>query len=175
MWNQPLEGMMIAVNIGASLRGELDDRDGSNVQACAEKWWAISDATLDAYADDLMAVADNTIAGMFTIKGWSRPDGPGGKVVFELIPAMEWQWLVGTQSPVTWSRSQANPVRKVSRLIIDGLARNRPHNIDAGQGWSLDVAADGLSATVRSPGPAVAVTAIEHGTVKVILLEPAAV
>src|SRR5438034_10425162 len=54
-----------------------------------------------------------------------------------------------TASPGT----PANPVRKISRLIAESLRSDRPHHIDARPGWSLDVEADGRSATVRAPGP----------------------
>src|SRR6266566_10062359 len=54
-----------------------------------------------------------------------------------------------TASPGT----PANPVRKISRLIAESLRSGRPHHIDAWHGWSLDVEADGRSATVRAPGP----------------------
>jgi len=161
---------MLAVNITASMQGKLDGRDGSDIQACAEKWWAVSDATLDGYADELMAVAGNTVAGMFTVKDWRHDPAAGGKVVFDLAPAPEWQWLVGQPSPVTWTRAQANPVRKVGRVIADSLNSGRPHHIDAGHGWSLDVEPDGRSATVRAPGAAVAITSVGNGTAKVTLI-----
>ncbi len=161
---------MLAVNITASMNGRLDGRDGSDIQACAEKWWAVSDTTLDGYADELMAVAGNTVAGMFTVRDWRRDPAAGGKVVFDLAPAPDWQWLVGQPSPVTWTRAQANPVRKVGRVIADSLNRGRPHYIDAGHGWSLDVDSDGRSATVRAPGTAVAITSIGTGTAKITLI-----
>lgn len=161
---------MLAVNITASMKGKLDGRDGSDIRACAEKWWAISDTTLDGYADQLVAVAGNEVAGMFTIKNWRRDPAADDKVVFDLAPAPEWQWLVGQPSPVTWTRAQANPVRKIGRLIAESLHSGRPHHIDAGHGWSLDVEADGRSATVRAPGPAIAITSIGTGTARIALI-----
>lgn len=161
---------MLAVNITASMNGKLDGRDGSDIRACAEKWWAISDTTLDGYADELMAVAGNEVAGVFTIKDWQRDPAAGDKVVFDLLPAPEWQWLVGQPSLVTWTRAQANPVRKVGRLIAESLNNGRPHHIDAGHGWSLDVEADGRSATVRAPSLAVAITSISSGTATIALI-----
>jgi hypothetical protein len=161
---------MLAVNITASMRGKLDARDGSDIRACAEKWWAISNTTLDGYADELMAVAGNEVAGMFTIKDWRRDPTAGDKVIFDLASAPEWQWLVGQPSPVTWTKAQANPVRKVPRVITESLNNGRPHHIDAGHGWSLDVEADGRSATVRAPGPAVAITSISNGTATIALI-----
>src|SRR5271169_1000705 len=83
---------MLAVNITASMKGKLDARDGSDIRACAEKWWAISNTTLDGYANELMAVAGNEVAGMFTIKDWQRDPAAGDKIVFDLVPAPEWQW-----------------------------------------------------------------------------------
>ena len=97
------------------------------------------------------------------------------EVVFDLAPAPEWQWLAEqpsavTSSAVTWTRAQANQVRKIGRLITESLHSGRPHHIDAGHGWSLDVEADGRSATVRAPGPAIAITSIGTGTARIALI-----
>ncbi|WP_433464999.1 hypothetical protein [Spirillospora sp. CA-128828] len=120
---------------------------------------------LDAYADTLMAVAGNMVAGMFASKDRNRDPAVVDKVVVELAPAADWQWLVGRPSPITWSRSQANPVRKGGSVIVESLRTERPHHIDARHGWSLDVTTDG-----RSPGPNLAVTSINPGTMTVALL-----
>jgi hypothetical protein len=97
------------------------------------------------------------------------------EVVFDLAPAPEWQWLAEqpsavTSSAVTWTRAQANQVRKIGRLITESLHSGRPHHIDAGHSWSLDVEADGRSATVRAPGPAIAITSIGTGTARIALI-----
>jgi hypothetical protein len=42
-----------------------------------------------------------------------------------------------------------------------------PHHIDAWHGWSLDVEADGRSATVRPPARAIAITSIGTGTARI--------
>ena len=150
---------MLALNITTSLRGDLDDRP-RDVQACAERWWAIADGTLNGYADQVLAVANNIIVGVFDVRGWHRDPATNGKVVFDLAPADEWQWLVGQDSPVTWYKGQANPVRKLGTVITTALRARRPHHIDAGHGWSLDVDPDGRTATVRGPGRIV-VTAVD--------------
>ena len=92
------------------------------------------------------------------------------EVVFDLAPAPEWQWLAGQPRPVRWTRAQANPVRKIGRLITESLHSGRPHHIDAGHGWSLDVETDGRSAIVRAPGPAIAITSIGTGTARIALI-----
>jgi hypothetical protein len=56
----------VALDHLGQLKGEFEDRDGSDIRACTEKWWVVSDATLDGYADELMAVADNDVADVFT-------------------------------------------------------------------------------------------------------------
>jgi hypothetical protein len=152
---------MIALNITTSLRGDLDDR-AQDVQACAEKWWVISDATLNGYADQVLAVADNVIVGVFDVLGWDRDQASSNKVVFDLKSSSEWQWVIGQDSPVTWTKGQANPVRKLGTVHVTALRTNQPIHQDAGQGWSLDVAPDGTSATVRGPGQLV-VTSLNGG------------
>src|SRR4051812_38781911 len=129
---------MLALNITTSLRGDLDERS-RDVQSCAEKWWVVSDSTLNGYADQILAVADNTVAGVFDVRGWRRDPEAGDKVVFDLAPAADWQGLVGQDSPITWQRGQANPVRKVGTLQTSELRATRPHHLDVGHGWSLDV------------------------------------
>jgi hypothetical protein len=146
---------MLAVNISASMAGRLDDRP-RDVAACAEGWWVISDTTLRDYANQLLAVADGVIVGVFDVLQWERAEN--GKVVFRLAPAASWQWLIGQDSPVSWSKGQANPVRKVGGILVDQLRARQPHRIDAGHGWTLDVAPDGLGATVRGPGGLVLTT-----------------
>jgi hypothetical protein len=143
---------MLALNISTSLRGELDGRP-SDVRSCAERWWAISDSTLAGYADQIMAVGGNVVAGVFNVRGWRRDPAAGDKVVFDLVEASEWQWLVGQDSPVTWRKSQANPVRKVGTVITSELRARQPHHAGASRGWSLDVDPDGKTATVHAPGP----------------------
>ncbi|MET7394279.1 hypothetical protein ABZS66_12375 [Dactylosporangium sp. NPDC005572] len=155
---------MLALNITTSLRGRLDDR-ARDVPSCTEKWWAIADSTLNGYADQILAVANGIIVGVFDVRGWRRDPNANSKVVFGLAPAGEWQWLVGQPSPVTWHKAQANPVRKLGTLMVGELRARRPHHSDAGHGWSLDVDADGQAATVRGPGR-IMVTAIEHGTAR---------
>jgi hypothetical protein len=142
---------MLALNITTSLRGLLDDRP-RDVQACAERWWAVSETTRRDYADDVLAVADNIIVGVFAVRGWVRDPANGDKVVFQLAPAARWQFLIGRDSPVTWIRGQANPVRKLGTVLITELRRGEPQHIEVAHGWSLDVGPDGKSATVRGPG-----------------------
>lgn len=160
---------MLAVNITASMNGRLDDRP-RDVAACTEGWWVISDTTLRDYADRILAVSDNVIAGVFDVLTWERAEN--GKIVFRLAPAAAWQWLVGQDSPVTWSRGQANPVRKVGTAVIAQLTAGRPQHSDAGHGWTLDVSPDGRSATLRGPG-ALAVTAVHDSVVTATVTTPA--
>lgn len=153
---------MLAFNITISLRGGLD------VRACAERWWAIADATLSGYADIVLAVSAGTIAGVFEVRGWQRDPQNGGKVVFDLAEAAEWQWLTGQDSPVAWHKGQANPVRKIGTQIVSELRARRPHHIDAGHGWTLDVDPGGAGATVRGPGRIV-VTAMDSTSARVAI------
>jgi len=46
----------------------------------------------------------------------------------------------------------------------------RPHHIDAGHGWSLDVEADGAVSNRPRPGPAIAITSIGTGTARIALI-----
>jgi hypothetical protein len=165
---------MLALNITNSLRGELDGRP-RDVRSCAERWWEIPDSTLDGYADLILAVVSNVIAGVFKVRGWQRDPQAGNKVVFDLADAPEWQWAIGQDSPrpVTWRKSQANPVRKVGGIIADELRASRPHHIDAGHGWSLDVDPDGTAAVVRGPGRIV-VTALGDGSAHLCLMPASA-
>jgi hypothetical protein len=161
---------MLALNITNSLRGEPGGRP-RDMRSCAERWWEIPDSALDGYADLLLAVAGNVIAGVFEVRGWRRDTGAGNKVVFDLADAPAWQWLVGQESPrpITWRKSQVNPVRKVGGVITDELRARRPHHIDAGHGWSLDVDPNGNAAVVRGPGCMV-VTALGDGAARLCLI-----
>lgn len=155
---------MLAVNITSSLAS--DPNRSGDVRACAEKWWAVADATLDSFGDELLAVANNTIVGVFGINGWKRDASAHQKVTFKLVTAPHWDWLVGQDSPVTWSRGQANPVRKVGTVLVSALRERQPHRIDGGHGWVLEVDPDGTGATVRGPGPEITVTALGDGAVR---------
>lgn len=161
---------MLAVNITVSLTG--DDERAGDVRACAAGRWAnIADSTLEAFGDELLAVANGYVAGVFTVRGWSRDDDH--RVIFDLAPAPDWDWLTGQESPVQWSRGQANPVRKVGSTIVSALRARRPQRVAGGHGWSLDVEPDGRGATVRGPGAAVVVTAVHDGITRLALAEHA--
>jgi hypothetical protein len=54
-----------------------------------------ADGTLSGYADLVLAVASNSIAGVFEVRGWRRDPQARGKVVFDLAEASEWRWLIG--------------------------------------------------------------------------------
>jgi hypothetical protein len=162
---------MLAVNITSSLGGHLDERRG-DVQTCAERWWVVSDSTLNGYADELLAVASNTVAGVFTVRSWHRDPETDNKVIFELTPATGWQWLVGQDSPITWSRGQANPVRKVAGFLVSELRSRQPHQITSSHGWSLDVAPDGTSAVVRAASPNLTLTALADGLARLTITQP---
>jgi hypothetical protein len=160
---------MLAVNITASMSGRLDDRP-RDVAACTEGWWVVSDTTLRDYADRILAVSDGVIAGVFDVLAWERAEN--GKVAFRLARAASWQWLVGQDSPITWGKGQANPVRKVGTAIIAELKAGRPAHSDAGHGWTLEVSPDGQSATMRGPGT-LAVTAVHDSVVTATVTAPA--
>ena len=155
---------MLAVNITTSLNSD-EDRAG-DVRLCAEKWWAVADATLKTYADELLAVANNIVVGVFGITGWGRDANHHQKVCFQLVAAPHWDWLIGQESPVTWQRGQANPVRKVGGVTVSALRDRQPYRIDGSHGWALDVDPDGTTVTVRGPGPNLAVTSLRDGTVR---------
>lgn len=155
---------MLAVNITTSLHNQDEDRAG-DVRACAERWWTVSKATLTT-ADELLAVADNKVVGVFRITDWNRDPDHNDKVVFQLAEAPHWQWLVGQESPVTWARGQANPVRKIAGVTVNELRSRQPYRIDGSHGWALDVAPDGLTVTVRGPGPDITVTSLRDGTAR---------
>lgn len=158
---------MLAVNITKSVAGGLDDRDPADLRALAAKWWVLSDETATGYADTLLAIAHNTIAGVYAVRGWHRDPDAGGKVVFDLADDPGWQFLVGEPAPevATWSRGQANPVRKVDAATAAALADRRPARTTGEHGWVLEVDADGQSATVRAPGP-VAISALDGQRVR---------
>lgn len=153
---------MLAVNITTSLA--TDEERAGDVRACAEKWWAVADSTLETFADELLVVASNIVVGVFGINGWSRDASQHQKVCFKLVAAPHWDWLIGQESPVTWRRGQANPVRKVGGVIVGVLRDRQPYRIDGSHGWALDVAPDGSSVTVRGPGPVIVVTGLHNGT-----------
>jgi hypothetical protein len=163
---------MLALNITRSLHGRLDGRP-RDVRSCTECWWDIANATLSGYADLVLAVAYNVVAGVFEVRGWRRDPQvvgkvAGGKVVFDLAEAPDWQWLIGQASPVTWHRAEANPVRKVGTVFVSELLSRRPAHTDAGHGWSLDVDPDGNAATVHGPGD-FAVIAMHDGSARLAL------
>lgn len=155
---------MLAVNITTSLHH--DEQRAGDVQACARSWWTVSESTLKTYADELLAVANNTVVGAFRITDWTRDPGHHDKVVFQLTEAPHWQWLVGQDSPITWDRGQANPVRKVGGVIVNGLRDRQPYRIDGSHGWALEVSPDGTTVTVRGPGPDITVTSLHDGQVR---------
>jgi hypothetical protein len=159
---------MLAVNITVSFNG--DDERAGDVRACAAGRWAnIADSTLEAFGDELLAVANGYVAAVFTVRGWTRDDDH--RVVFDLGPAPDWDWLAGQESPVQWSRGQANPVRKVGSTTVSALRARRPQRVESGHGWSLDVEPTGRAATVRGPGPAMVVTAVHAGVARLAVAE----
>lgn len=160
---------MLGVNISKSIDGNLDDRDPADLRALAAKWWAMSDETVRGYADTLIAIAHNVIAGVYRVTEAERDPDADNKVVFTLADAPEWQFLVGEAAPeaVTWTKGQANPVRKVPAATAAELAARRPARIEAGHGWSLEVDPDGAAATVRAPYPALLLDGLQGSTARV--------
>ena len=91
----------------------------------------------------------------------SGPRRPGDSL---LLGGAEKQGLPGNRGrlapptppgslPTASPGTPANPVRKISRLIAESPRSGRPAPHRYLHGWSLDVEADGRSATVRAPGP----------------------
>jgi hypothetical protein len=161
---------VLALNITPCLRDAVGDQT-DEVRSCAERWWAIADGTLADYADEVLAVANNIIVAVFKVRGWRRDPDVNNSVIFDLVEAPAWQWLIGQNSPITWHGGRTNPVRKLGGIHVDVLRERRPHRIDAGHGWSLDVDPDGNTATVRGPGTIV-VTAIHDNTTRLAITVP---
>lgn len=67
-WRRGDRVSMLALNITAGLKEELDDRP-RDIQSCAQRWWAIADGTLSGYGDQVLAVANNVIIGVFDVRG----------------------------------------------------------------------------------------------------------
>lgn len=86
------------------------------------------------------------------------------EVVFDLVEAREWRFLGGEPSPevATWTKGQANPVREIDAATANELTARRPEQSDAGHGWSLEVAPDGHSATVRASRGPLTLTAMQE-------------
>jgi hypothetical protein len=64
-------------------------------------------------------------------------------------------------------------VDTLARLVVRSLPTPRlavAVGAPGRHGWSLDVEADGRSATVRAPGPAIAITLIGTGTARIALI-----
>jgi hypothetical protein len=158
---------MLALNITVSPRSEPGG-ETRDVRSRAERWWVIPDSTLRQYADVVLAVDGNIVAAAYEVRGWRRDPEAGNEVVFDLAEAPEWQWVIGQDSPVTWRRTQANPVRKVGGVLVDKLRSQRPGRDQAAHGWSLEVDPGGNAATVRGPG-SIAVTALHDGSVRLTL------
>ncbi len=155
---------MLALNITVSPRSEPDS-EPRDVRSRAERWWVIAESTLKRYADVVLAVDGNTVAAVYEVRGWRRDQEAGHKVVLDLAEAPEWQWAIGQDSPVTWHRSQTNPVRKVGGVLVDELRSRRPGYSQAGHGWSLEVDPGGNAATVRGPGR-IAMTTLDDGSAR---------
>lgn len=77
--------------------------------AAASAWANVSDSAMDQYGDYVLAVRDNVVTGVFSLRNWERLDD--GRVEFTLDAApAELDGLVGGDSPLRWKRGQANPV-----------------------------------------------------------------
>jgi hypothetical protein len=74
--------------------------------------------------------------------------------------------------PVTSPEVAGGPLFLASRRPVPAR-RPAPRDIcphTGRHGWSLDVEADGRPATVRAPGPAIAITSIGTGTARIALI-----
>lgn len=108
--------MAILVNIR---RTGADAATPDQVRRAASGDWVISPAALDDHGDILLAIRRSRIVGAYDILSWEQLDS--GRVRFDLRDSPELAAHVGTESPRTWQRGQANPV-----LLIDTAALDDP-------------------------------------------------
>ena len=142
---------MIGVNVSRSA-AHLDTEE--QLRWAAASSWVISDSSLNAHGDYLIAVRKNVVAGAWGIGSWDR--NQDGKVTFKLGPAPELADMVGQASPVEWKQGQANPVKIIhTRTLLPESSEveitsegNRRVQLD---GWSLVVYTDGR-ARLQAPG-----------------------
>lgn len=146
-------------------------RSAEAVRACLDQSWTIPRATLRRSGDELMAVADGRIAGVWTITATHR-DPATDTVTFDLAEAPHWAWATGRSSPRSRSLGRATQLRSVSPVHVTALWNEQPSASESKQGWELEVSADGRSATVRGPSPHLILASLADGTATLALPEP---
>lgn len=157
---------MLAVNVTKLLRETPDGPDAA-LRVCSETTWPISHSALERSGDELMAVDGDRIAGVFTVRDAVR-DERTNEVRLVLEPAPHWEWVIGQQAPVNM---RPKTVRVVAAVFVDQLRERQPSLADAKQGWRLQVAPDGRSATVYGPGVRLVVTGLGAGAAELALKE----
>lgn len=99
----------------------------------------LRESSLHQYADAILGVADGTVVSAFDIEDWDRLDD--GRVRFRGTTSRRWAHLLGTPSPVTWSRGQARPIRYLDTDELAGQsvsAASEAHRDRVTlQGWTL--------------------------------------
>lgn len=125
-------------------------------------WAALSEAKLHQYADAVVGVAAGTVVAVFDVANWSTVED--NRVRFYGAPSTRWAHLVGSPSPITWTRGQARPVRYVPTDEIAAAspgpgAEPVPTTRDrvSARGWSLQVDAEGHAVLYAPPGGRVTV------------------
>ncbi|KMS91496.1 hypothetical protein ACZ91_09400 [Streptomyces regensis] len=160
---------VLAVDV-TSFLPDPDSRSDQALRACLDQSWTISRAALDRNGDELMAIADGRIAGVWTITTTHR-DPESNTVTFELGEAPQWDWAIGRTAPRSRSLGQASWLRSVPQIYLTDLWDQQPAVSEAKQGWTLDVAADGRSAIVRGPSPHLQIVSLADGTATLALPE----
>ncbi|NBH11341.1 hypothetical protein [Amycolatopsis sp. SID8362] len=138
----------------------------TEIRAATEKWWKITDAELARYADTVLAVVDNVIVGVFEVRGYHRDAAADGRVVFDLGPEPEWEWVIGRPSPSIWANHHRDPVKRLGEATVEALRKRHPDYRQSAHGWVFDVAPDGKSATVRGPGAHLVVAGLADGVAR---------
>lgn len=163
---------MLAVDLTSQLP-DPGSRSDQTLRTCLDQSWTISRAALHRNGDELMAIADGRIAGVWTITTAHR-DPESDTVTFELGEAPRWAWAIGRDAPNTRGLGRASWLRSVPQIYVTALWDQQPAVSESRQGWSLEVAADGRSAIVRGPSPHLMLTSLADGTVTLALREPGA-
>jgi hypothetical protein len=115
-------------------------------------WAALNEAKLHQYGDGILGVADGTVVAAYDIEGWERLEN--GRVRFAGRFSSRWAPLIGTASPVTWTKGAARPIRYVSTdelaEALPGESLSSPRDRVTIRGWTLQVGPDG-DAIIRMP------------------------
>lgn len=161
---------MLAVDITAQLP-DPESRSDQALRRCVDQSWTITRAALDRDGDAVMAIGDGRIAGIWTITATHR-DPESDTVTFELAEAPQWAWAIGRSAPRTHNLSRSSGLRSIRRIHVTALWDERPSTTESTHGWTLEVAADGLSATVRGPSPHLRLATLTDGTATLTLSDP---